>query len=59
MLAAVHDQAVCPAVNVETRVAADLVGDGLKANLVPDLQADKKKKKMERASLTRLLLTFF
>lgn len=47
MLAAVHDQAVCPAVNVETRVAADLVGDGLKANLVPDLQADKKK--MERA----------
>lgn len=37
LLAAVHDQPVGPAVNVETGVAADLVSHGLKAHLVPDL----------------------
>lgn len=37
LLAAVHDQPVGPAVNVETCVAADLMGHSLKANLVPDL----------------------
>lgn len=37
LLAAVHDQPVGPAVNVETRITADLVGHRLKANLVSDL----------------------
>lgn len=37
LLAAVHDQPVGPAVDVETRVAADLVSHSLEANLVPDL----------------------
>lgn len=37
LLTAVHDQAVGPAVNVETCIAADLMGHSLKANLVPDL----------------------
>lgn len=37
LLAAVHDEPVGPAVHVEARVAADLVGHGLKADLVPDL----------------------
>ena len=37
LLAAVHYQPVGPAVNVETCVAADLVGHSLKANLMPDL----------------------
>lgn len=37
LLAAVHDQPIGPAVNVETGVAADLVSHRLKANLVPNL----------------------
>lgn len=37
LLAAVHDQPVGPAVNVETCVAADLMSHSLKANFVPDL----------------------
>ena len=37
LLTAVHNQPVGPAVNVETRVAADLMGHSLKANLMPDL----------------------
>lgn len=39
LLAAVHDQAVGPAVHVETRVAADLVSHRLEAHLVTNLQA--------------------
>lgn len=42
LLAAVHDQAVGPAVNVETGVAADLMSHGLKAHLVPDLSTKSK-----------------
>lgn len=42
LLAAVHDQAVGPAVHVETLVAADLVGHILKANLMPDLWTGKR-----------------
>lgn len=38
LLAAVHDQAVGPAVHVETRVAADLVSHRLEAHLVANLQ---------------------
>lgn len=37
LLAAVHDQAIGPAVNVETGVAANLMSHGLKANLVSNL----------------------
>lgn len=37
LLTAVHDQPVGPAVNVETCVAADLMGDSLKADLMSDL----------------------
>lgn len=37
LLAAVHDQPVGPAVDVETCVAADLVSHSLEANLMPDL----------------------
>lgn len=37
LLAAVHDQAIGPAVNVETGVAANLVSHRLKADLVPNL----------------------
>lgn len=42
LLAAVHDQPVGPAVNVETGVAADLMSHGLKAHLVPDLLTKSK-----------------
>lgn len=38
LLTAVYDQPIGPAVNVKTRIAADLVGYSLKANLMPDLQ---------------------
>lgn len=38
LLAAVHDQPVGFAVHIETRVAADLVGHVLKANLMPNLE---------------------
>lgn len=37
LLTAVHDQAIGPAVNVETGVAANLMSHGLKANLVSNL----------------------
>lgn len=40
LLAAVHDQPVGSAVHVEARVAADLVGHVLKANLVSDLRTE-------------------
>lgn len=40
LLAAVHDQPVGSAVNVETCVAADLMGHVLEADLVPDLWTD-------------------
>lgn len=42
LLAAVHDQAVGPAVNVETRVAANLMGHRLKANLVSNLLTQRR-----------------
>ena len=48
LLAAVHDQPVGPAVDVETRVTADLVGHGLKADLVPDLETEMEKREGER-----------
>lgn len=38
LLTAVHDQPVGHAVAVEARVAADLVGDVLKTDLVPNLR---------------------
>lgn len=38
LLAAVHDQPIGPAVNVETCVAADLVSHRLEAHLVANLQ---------------------
>lgn len=43
LLAAVHDQPIGPAVNVETRVAADFMSHSLKANLVPDLWTERKR----------------
>lgn len=42
LLAAVHDQAIGPAVDVETGVAADLMSHGLKANLVSDLLTQRR-----------------
>lgn len=44
LLAAVHDQAVGPAVHVKARVTADLVGHSLKADLMPDLSTEQEKK---------------
>lgn len=43
LLAAVHDQPVGPAVNVETRVAADFMSHSLEADLVPDLWTERKR----------------
>lgn len=52
LLAAVHDQAVGPAVNVETGVAANLMSHRLEANLVPDLLTQRKgaRRKVKRLS---------
>lgn len=44
LLAAVHDQAIGPAINVEAGVAANFVSHGLKANLVPNLWTQSKGK---------------
>ncbi len=44
LLTAVHDQPFGLAVNVETCVAADLMGHSLKADLVSDLQKRKTEK---------------
>lgn len=61
LLAAVHDQAIGPAVNVETGVAANLMSHGLKANLVSNLLTQRKgttqRLKVKRCSGEKTLRT--